>query len=72
MYIYIYIYENITRLLELRSGTKPVGKVAEQLGYEVDRLELKTAAAHTEILDWDFKTYEPTHLGVIWASPPCM
>ena len=59
------------RLLELFSGTKSVGKVAETLGYEVTSLDLKNADINTDILNWDFKTYEPKHFHVIWASPPC-
>ena len=37
------------RLLELFSGTKSVGKVAEQLGYEVTSLDLKNADINTDI-----------------------
>ena len=59
------------RLLELFSGTKSVGKVAEQLGYEVISLYLKNADINTDILHWDYTTYEPKHFQVIWASPPC-
>ena len=22
-------------------------------------------------MDWDYKTYEPHHFDIIWASPPC-
>ena len=54
------------RLLELFSGTKSVGKVAEQLG-----LDLKNADINTDILKWDYTIYEPQHFDVIWASPPC-
>ena len=49
------------RLLELFSGTKSVGKVAEQLGYEVTSLDLKHADINTDILNWDYTTYEPKH-----------
>ena len=59
------------RLLELFSGTKNVGKVAETLGYEVTSLDLKNADINTDILNWDYTTYEPKHFDVIWASPPC-
>ena len=59
------------RLLDLFSGTKSVGKVAETLGYEVTSLDLKHADINTDILNWDYTTYEPEHFDVIWASPPC-
>ena len=57
------------KLLELFSGTKSVGKVAEQLGYEVTSLDLKNADINTDILKWDYTIYEPQHFDVIWASP---
>jgi site-specific DNA-cytosine methylase len=53
------------RLLELFSGTKSVGKVAETLGYEVTSLDLKNADINTDILNWDYKTYDPKHFDVI-------
>ena len=59
------------KLLELFSGTKSVGKVAEQLGYEVISLDLKDADINCNILDWDFTTYPVGYFDVIWASPPC-
>ena len=59
------------KLLELFSGTKYVGKVAEQLGYEVVSLDLKDADINCNILDWDYTEYEPGYFDVIWASPPC-
>ena len=59
------------RLLELFSGTKSVGKVAEQLGYTVTSLDLKNADINTDILNWDYTTYDPKHFDVIWGSPPC-
>ena len=60
------------RLLELFSGTKSVGKVAETFGYEVVSLDLKDADINCDILQWDYKVYEPKHFDVIWASPPCI
>ena len=59
------------KLLELFSGTKSVGKVAEQLGYEVVSLDLKNADINIDILNWDYHQYQPKHFDVIWASPPC-
>ena len=59
------------KLLELFSGTKSVGKVAEQLGYEVVSLDLKNADINCNIIDWDYFKYEPKTFDVIWASPPC-
>ena len=59
------------KLLELFSGTKSVGKVAEQLGYDVVSLDLKNADINCDILDWDYTEYEPGYFDVIWASPPC-
>ena len=57
--------------MELFSGTKSVGKVAEQLGYEVTSLDLKDADINIDILNWDYYQYQPNHFDVIWASPPC-
>ena len=59
------------KLLELFSGTKSVGKVAEQLGYEVISLDLKDADINCNILDWDYTIYPTGYFNVIWASPPC-
>ena len=59
------------KLLELFSGTKSVGKVAEKLGYEVISLDLKDADINCNILDWDYTTYPVGYFDVIWASPPC-
>jgi hypothetical protein len=58
-------------LLELFSGTKSVGKVAGQLGYEVISLDLKDADINCDILNWDYTIYPTGSFHVIWASPPC-
>ena len=59
------------KLLELFSGTKSVGKVAEKLGYEVVSLDLKNADINCDILEWDYTIYPTGYFDVIWASPPC-
>jgi site-specific DNA-cytosine methylase len=62
------------RLLELFCGTKSVGKVFENEGYEVISLDYnkKFNATHTEdILKWDYTIYPPNHFDTIWASPDC-
>ena len=46
------------KLLELFSGTKSVGKVAEQLGYEVTSLDRKNADINCDIMNWNYTVYE--------------
>lgn len=62
------------KLLELFCGTKSVGKVFEEVGYEVISLDHnpKFLATHTvDILEWDYRHYPPDFFDVIWASPDC-
>ncbi len=63
------------RILELFSGTGSVGKVARELGWEVVSVDITDKLGHvdiiTDIMKWDYKTYEPKHFDVIWGSPPC-
>ena len=57
------------KLLELFSGTGSVGKVAKTLGWEVVSLDLKNADINEDILEWDYKKYEPNYFDMVWASP---
>ena len=59
------------KILELFSGTRSVGKVAEQLGFDVVSLDLRNADINCDILHWDYTYFEPGTFYFIWASPPC-
>ncbi len=59
------------RVLELFSGTGSVGKVCKERGYEVISLDLNNADINIDIMEWDYKQFEPNHFDIIWSSPPC-
>ena len=59
------------KVLELFSGTGSVGKVCKEKGWEVLSLDLKDADININILEWDYKKYNPGDFDIIWASPPC-
>lgn len=60
------------RILELFSGTKSVGKVADELGWESVSVDLLLPADHQiDILEFNYKQYPPDHFDIVWASPPC-
>ena len=59
------------RLLELFSGTGSVGRA---FGWEVTSLDNNPKASPTicsDILQWDYKAFEPGHFDAVWASPCC-
>lgn len=73
------------KVLELFSGTHSIGKVAHRLGYEVVSLDRDLGGEcpfdtgyksdthiKADIMDWDYKSYEPGHFDVITASPVCL
>lgn len=66
------------KVLELFSGTHSVGKVCEELGYEVISVDItdykgKYPPTHKcNILDFNYKQYPIGYFDIIWGSPPCV
>ena len=66
--------ERKPRMLELFKGTGSIGKIAEEMGYEVvslDILEKYKPTIVSDIMEWDYTQYEPEYFEVIWSSPEC-
>ena len=60
-------------VLELFSGTGSVGKVCNEIGWNVISVDLELEATHKiDIMDFDYKQYPQDYFSMIWASPPCM
>jgi hypothetical protein len=60
-------------VLELFAGSRSIGKVAEELGYEVFSVDINNFEGIDLVKDIEFLTKEdiPFIPDVIWASPPC-
>ena len=59
-------------IIELFSGTGSIGKVAIEFGHHVISLDKDMEAEiKNDILNWDYKTYDPGYFDLMWASPPC-
>jgi len=61
------------KVLELFAGSRSIGKVADELGYEVFSVDVKDFKGIDLVKDIEFLTKEdiPFIPDVIWASPPC-
>ena len=62
----------IMKMLELFAGTGSVGKVAQEMGFEITSLERDMEATiKTDIMDWNLRELPPNSFDLIWALPPC-
>jgi len=61
------------KVLELFAGSRSIGKVADELGYEVFSVDINNFEGINLVKDIEFLTKEdiPFIPDVIWASPPC-
>jgi site-specific DNA-cytosine methylase len=60
------------KVLELFSGTRSIGKVCDQLGWDSVSVDLILPADHqVDIMDFDYKQYDKDEFDIVWASPPC-
>ena len=63
------------KLLEIFCGTKSVGKVFEKNDWEVISIDIEEKWKPTicsDILDWDYKTFDKNYFNHIHFSPPCI
>ncbi len=62
------------RVLELFCGTKSIGKVCDELGWESISVDLESKFNPThlcDIMNFDYKQYPKDYFDIVWASPPC-
>jgi len=61
------------KILELFAGSRSIGKVADELGYEVFSVDINNFDGIDLVKDIEFLTKKdiPFKPDIIWASPPC-
>ena len=61
------------KILELFAGSRSIGKIADQYGFEVFSVDVKEFDGIDLVKDIEFLTVEdiPFIPDMIWASPPC-
>jgi hypothetical protein len=61
------------KILELFAGSRSIGKIADQCGFEVFSVDVKEFDAIDLVKDIEFLTVDdiPFKPDMIWASPPC-
>lgn len=61
------------KILELFAGSRSIGKIADQYGFEVFSVDVKQFEGIDLVKDIEFLTIEdiPFKPDMIWASPPC-
>lgn len=60
------------KVLELFSGTRSVGKICDELGWETISVDMILPATHQcDIMDFDYKQYPKDTFDIVHASPPC-
>jgi len=61
------------KILELFAGSRSIGKIADQCGFEVFSVDVKQFKGIDLVKDIEFLTVEdiPFKPDMIWASPPC-